>query len=74
MVVIIIVCRFLDTFLFELVSTYFIQVDKISSGSFGCFTCPFTKDAVLRSIFPSFHLLRGVWLKTIGMAPFPEHP
>ena len=34
MVIVIIICCFLDTFLFELVSTYFIQVDKIGSGSF----------------------------------------
>lgn len=70
MVVIIIVCRFLDTFLFELVSTYFIQVDKISSGSFGCFTCPFTKGCRVTFYLSVFPLVTWSMAKTIGMAPF----
>ena len=55
MVIVIIICRFLDTFLFELVSTYFIQVDKIGSGSFGSFACPFAEGgsvAFYLSVFP----------------------
>ena len=61
MVIVIIICCFLDTFLFELVSTYFIQVDKIGSGSFGSFTCPFTEGGSVAFYLSVFPLIADVY-------------
>ena len=43
MVVIVISGCLFDTFFFQFVGTDFIQINKIGSGSFCCFTCPFPK-------------------------------